>query len=71
MAKHTKHNPDYQKNRTADVVIHGNKQAISGDHWQVNMDLTPAGNESAWGAFLPRSGKDRPTTHVKINECDH
>lgn len=39
--------------------------------WQINMDLTPKGSDTAKGAFLPRPGYERPTTHVKVNECDH
>lgn len=71
MVKHTKHNPDYMKDRTADVVKHGDGRAVPNEHWQVNRDLTPEGNNSGWGAFLPRQGKNRPTTHIKTNECDH
>lgn len=41
------------------------------DHWQKNMDLTPKGASDGKGAFLPRPGDERPTTHVKVNECDH
>lgn len=43
----------------------------SKEAWQVNLDLTPAGDNIGNNAFLPRSGKDRPTTHVKVNECDY
>jgi hypothetical protein len=71
MAKHTKHNPDYTKDRTADVVKKGSGRAVPNEQWQKNMDLTPAGSDSASGAFLPRTGKSRPTPHTKTNECDH
>lgn len=71
MACKNKHNPDYVKNKTASVIKHGNDPAIPNQHWEMNRDITPAGNNSGWGAFLPRSGKDRPTPHTKINECDH
>jgi hypothetical protein len=71
MPKQTKHNPDYTKNRTADVIKHGEGSAVPNEHWQINKDLTPKGADNAWGAFLPRSGKDRPTPHTKTNECDH
>jgi hypothetical protein len=47
------------------------QHAISNVQWEKNMDLTPEGNNSGSGAFLPRSGKNRPTTHVKTNECDY
>lgn len=70
MAK-TKHNPDYTKNKTADVIKHGSGPADPSKQWEMNRDLTPKGADNAWGAFLPRSGKDRPTPHTKTNECDH
>jgi hypothetical protein len=66
-----KHNPDYLKNKTASVIKHGEGNAIPQGHWQVNRNVTPEGNNSGWGAFLPRKGKDRPPPHTKINECDH
>lgn len=69
--KKVKHNQDYLKNITADVIKHGEDHVIPQSHWEINRNLTPSGNDSAQGAFLPRSGKDRPTTHVKTNECDH
>ena len=71
MAKKTHHNPDYSKNRTADVIKHGGGCAVPNDQWDINMNLTPRGDDSAWGAFLPRSGKDRPTPHTKTNELDY
>ena len=71
MSKKNKHNPDYLKNRTADVIKHGDGRAVPNEQWQVNRDLTPAGASDGWGAFLPRAGKDRPTPHTKTNECDH
>lgn len=71
MSKKIKHNPDYLKNVTADVIKHGNGPAIPQDQWHINVNITPAGDNSAWGAFLPRTGKDRPQPTTKINECDH
>ncbi len=71
MSKKIKNNADYVKNRTADVIKHGNGRAVPNQQWELNLNLTPAGEDSASGAFLPRAGKDRPTTHVKTNECDH
>lgn len=71
MAKKTKHNPDYIKNTTADVIKHGDGQTVPNKHWEMNRNLTPAGADNAWGAFLPQCGNDRPTPHVKVNECDH
>lgn len=71
MVKHTKHNPDYMKDKTADVVKHGSGRAVPNEQWQVNMNLTPQGSDSPEGAFLPRAAKNRPTTHIKVNECDY
>lgn len=71
MAKKVHHAPDYAKNKTADVIKKGSGRAVPNEHWEVNRNLTPAGDNSGWGAFLPRPGKDRPTTHVKTNECDY
>ena len=71
MANKTKHNPDYTKDRTADVIKHGSGRAVPNEQWEINKDLTPEGNDSPAGAFLPRCGKNRPTTYVKTNECDH
>jgi hypothetical protein len=71
MPKKVHHNPDYIKNTTADVIKHGSSDTIYNQPWQVNRDITPAGDDTGWGAFLPRAGKDRPTPHTKTNECDH
>lgn len=65
------HAPDYSKNKTADVIPKGWGPSMPNEQWQKNLNLTPAGESNAWGAFLPRSGKDRPTPHTKTNECDH
>lgn len=71
MTKKTHHNPDYAKDKTADVIKKGSGRAVPNEQWQMNKDLTPQGDSTGWGAFLPRCGKDRPTPHVKTNECDH
>ncbi len=71
MSKKTHHNPDYSKDKTADVIKKGNSRAVPNEQWEINMDLTPKGANDAWGAFLPQAGKDRPTPHTKTNECDH
>jgi hypothetical protein len=71
MNKHNRHNPDYIKNRTADVVKHGDGRAVPNEQWQMNMDLTPKGSNDGYGAFNPRPGKDRSTVYPKTNECDH
>lgn len=70
MAK-VKHNPDYMKNKTADVINGGSGRSVPNEQWEVNRDITPCGDSTGWGAFLPRPGKARPTPHTKINECDH
>ncbi len=69
--KKVHHNPDYAKNKTASVIKKGSGPAVPNQHWQMNLDLTPEGNNSPAGCFLPRGPKNRPTTHVKVNECDH
>jgi hypothetical protein len=70
MAK-IKNAPDYVKNTTADVIKHGEGRAVPNEQWEMNRNITPAGESNGWGAFLPRSGKSRPTPHTKTNECDH
>jgi len=67
----TKHNPDYSKNRTADVVKKGSGRAMPNGQWQINMDLTPAGSDDSAAVLNPRNPRERPCTHVKTNECDH
>jgi hypothetical protein len=69
--KKTHHNPDYARAKDADVIKKGSGPAVPNKHWEINRNLTPEGNETAWGAFLPRKAKNRPTIHVKTNECDH
>lgn len=71
MVKKIHHNPDYSKNKTADVIKKGSGPAIPKEHWEINRQLTPDGTDSSYGAFFPRSGKSRPCMHIKINECDH
>ena len=51
MSKKTHHNPDYAKDKTADVIKKGSGRAVPNDQWQVNRDLTPKGEDNAWGAF--------------------
>lgn len=71
MVKKVKHAVDYMKNRTADVINRTSDPTIMQDHWQVNRNITPEGDNSGWGAFLPRKGRNRPTPHTKLNEVDH
>lgn len=47
------------------------RSVLPQEHWQFNMNLTPSGTDHGGEAFLPREGKNRPTPHVKTNECDH
>jgi hypothetical protein len=51
----------------------GSKLGIkSKDHWQVNVELSPKGeNDDPAKSFLPTPGKNRAQPHKKINECDH
>lgn len=69
--KNKHHAPDYAKNKTADVIPKGWNSAVPSEQWQINLNLTPKGSDDGLGAFLPRSGKDRPSPHTKTNECDH
>lgn len=46
-------------------------RVIPNEPWQVCCNMTEKGNDTPEGAFLPRCPSDRPTTHVKINECDY
>jgi len=66
-----KHSHDYVKNKTADVIKHGSGPAVPNEHWEMNRNLTPEGDNSGYGAFNPRKGKNRPTVYPKTNECDH
>jgi hypothetical protein len=68
----TVHGKDALKRKDADVIKHGKGPAVPNEHWQMQVNATPAGipNDPA-GAFLPMAGKNRPQPHVKINECDH
>jgi len=65
------HNSDYAKNRTADVIPKGFGPVVPQEHYEVNMNLTPAGSNRPDQIFNPRPGKDRPTMYPKTNECDH
>jgi hypothetical protein len=71
MVKKKHHAPDYAKNKTADVINKGWTPDVPNKQWEINRALTPEGSDTSYGAFFPRSGKDRPTMHLKVNECDH
>ena len=65
------HAPDYAKNTTADVIPKGWGPANPNQQWEINLNPDmPKGNDGQ-GAFEPKEGRVRPTTHKKINECDH
>lgn len=74
MAKKTHHNPDYAKNKDADVIKKGSGPAVPGQHWEMDVGKSVFargyGNDPA-GAFLARPGKDRAQPHIKINVTDH
>ncbi len=64
--------PDGDKRKDASVTMHGHGQLSPNEQWEVNVDATPAGSDRLPSeSFLPRAGKDRPTPHKKINDCDH
>lgn len=66
------HDPDYSKNKDADVIPKGNKRAIPNEQWEVRVPCSAHGDgDKPDGAFLPTPGKDRAQPHLKINECDH
>jgi hypothetical protein len=71
MSKKTHHNPDYSKDKTADVIKKGSGRAIPNEPWEINKDLTPEGSDDGYGAFNPRVARNRPTVYPKTNECDH
>lgn len=71
MVKKTHHNPDYAKDKTADVIKKGSGSAVPNEHWQKNMDLTPSGSPTPLKAFDPMPATKRPCMHKKVNECDH
>jgi hypothetical protein len=71
MIRKTHHNPDYAKDKTADVIKKGNGRAVPNEYWEKNMDLTPEGDETPEGVWRPRRAKNRPTSYPKTNECDH
>lgn len=67
------HAPDYAKNKTADVIMHGSGSAIGNEHWQkhVGDSVFPKYEDNPKGAFLAGNGRVRPQPHKMINECDH
>ena len=49
-----KHNPDYAKNKDADVIKHGTGQTNPNENWEIRKNITPEGNSSGWGFFLQK-----------------
>ncbi len=69
--KKVHHAPDYAKDKTADVIMKGSGRAVPNQQWEKNFNLTPDGMPEPATCFNPMRPKDRPSTHVKVNECDH
>jgi hypothetical protein len=68
------HDPDYSKNKDADVIPKGSARAIPNEYWQMDVSASvfPRGDgDLASTAFLPTPGKDRAQPHKKINDMDH
>lgn len=62
----------YKKSdKDGDLNVGSNLGCQSKDHWQINVNPMPGNGNNGQGAFEPKAGKNRPTTHKKINECDH
>jgi hypothetical protein len=54
------------------VKVGENLGINSKDYWCVNVNLTPEAHvDCAETAFNPMSGRKRPSTHIRTNECDH
>ena len=55
-----------------DLKVGDKLGAKSNQHWEINVDITPHGdNEHPHASFLPQSGRTRAQPHKKLNECDH
>jgi hypothetical protein len=45
---------------------------MSNEQWEVNVEPCDYNNpDEPMTCWVPTPGKDRPTPHKKINECDH
>ena len=67
-----RHHDDHGPN--ASVPAKGNKPAVPNQHWEMHYSPgAPSPTMKATGGadFNPKCGKDRKTTHLKINETDH
>lgn len=72
MPKHTVHDGNTRKD--ASVTKKGSGPVVPTDHWQMDVGASvfARGNgHNSLETWLARPGKDRPTPHIKINECDH
>ena len=61
----------YKKSHNQDLNINHKKGMPSPDHWEVHLPMSQNGANDAYGAFMPKPGKDRPTMYEKTNECDN
>lgn len=61
-----------KKDKNLNVGSSMKKKPINNDHWEMNFNSTPKGSDMPPSdQWLPRPGKERPTPHRKINQCDH
>jgi len=63
----TKHHDDHGP----DASVPGSGPSAPKAHWERRYNPGPAGKNTPAGAFEPKRSKDRPSTHNKVNECDH
>lgn len=66
MPKKVHHNPDYEKNKTADVIKHGSGRAVPNEQWECNINPDEPNKNNGIGAFEPKRSKERPSTHKKL-----
>ena len=58
----------------ASYPAHGSKRAVPSGHWERLYNVTgPSQNmiDTEGSDFNPKRGRDRKTTHIKVNESDH
>ena len=58
--------------KIADKNVHVNERLGMGgqDAWRIEYKSC-VGDPRPQNCLNPYKGKDRPSTHVKVNECDH
>lgn len=49
----------------------GKGMSVPPQHWEKQYKDSPYQKITPASAFLPHCAKDRPTPHLKVNECDH